>query len=254
MSASALYPGVVTHQRLRPRKHRLSYRIFNLLMDLDELPGLSSRLRFFSYGRPNLFSFYDRDHGAGDAGGLRNWVEAQLRGAGLAPDGGAIRILCMPRILGHAFNPISVYWCHRGDGSLMAMLYEVNNTFGERHSYLIPVTESAGSVSQTCRKRFHVSPFMPMEMEYRFRVAAAGDQMGVTILASDAEGIMIATSFRGRRSELTDAALLGRFLRMPILGIKVVTAIHWEAAKLWLKGVRLQPRPAPPPTTVTYSS
>jgi DUF1365 family protein len=253
MTISALYGGTVTHQRLRPRKHRLRYRIFNVLLDLDELPALSRRLRLFSHDRFNLFSFHDRDHGAGEAGGLRAWVEEQLRAAGLNPDGGAIRVLCMPRILGHAFNPISVYWCHARDGALLAMLYEVNNTFGERHSYLMPADGAEGPVRQTCAKRFYVSPFMAMDMTYRFRVTPPDAQVVVAITAADAQGVMISTAFAGRRAELTDRALLSRFLRMPLLGMKVIAAIHWEAAKLWWKGMRLQARPAPPATPVTYT-
>jgi DUF1365 family protein len=253
MTISALYAGAVTHQRLRPRKHRLRYRIFNVLLDLDELPALSRRLRLFSHDRFNLFSFHDRDHGAGEAGGLRAWIEAQLLAAGLNPDGGAIRVLCMPRILGHAFNPISVYWCHARDGALLAMLYEVNNTFGERHSYLMPAHGAEGPVRQTCRKSFYVSPFMAMDLTYRFRVTPPASDVVVAITASDAQGVMISTAFAGQREALTDRALLGRFLRMPLLGMKVVAAIHWEAARLWWKGMRLQARPAPPSNPVTYT-
>ncbi len=243
MTISALYDGAVTHQRLRPRRHHLRYRLFYLLLDLDELPGLARRLRLFSHDRFNLFSFHDRDHGAGERGGLRAWIEAQLRAAGLAPDGGKIRVLCMPRILGHAFNPITVYWCHCADGALLAMLYEVNNTFGERHFYLMPA-HGDGPARQSCDKRFHVSPFMTMDMTYRFRVTPPDRHVTLAINAADGDGLLIATAFTGARTALTDAALLGRFLRTPLLGMKVLAAIHWEAARLWWKGVRLQPRPA----------
>jgi DUF1365 family protein len=254
MMQSALYAGAVTHQRLRPRRHRLRYRIFNLLLDLDELPALSARLRLFSHERFNLFSFHDRDHGAGGSGGLRRWIEAQLASAGIDAQGGAIRVLCMPRILGHAFNPISVYWCHGRDGALLALLYEVNNTFGERHSYLMRAHGEDGAVHQGCDKRFYVSPFMAMDMTYRFRVTPPREAVSVAINAADGEGLMIATAFAGRREELTDRVLLTRFLRMPLLGKKVVAAIHWEAAKLWWKGIGLQSRPAPPTHPVTYST
>jgi DUF1365 family protein len=252
MTASAIYHGTVMHQRMRPVRHRLRYSVFMFLLDLDELPGLVRRLKVFSHGRFNLFSFHDEDHGEG-RGGLRGWVEAQLGKAGIDSGGGAIRVLCMPRILGHAFNPISVFFCHFTDGRLAAMLYEVNNTFGERHCYLMPVVGEADPVRQSCQKRFYVSPFMPMELTYRFRVSRPAERVTVAIDAAGADGKMIATCFAGAHGALTDRALLGCFLRMPVLGLKVLGGIHWEAVKLFAKGLRLKPRPAPPKIAVTVT-
>ncbi len=137
--ASCLYVGEVVHQRVRPSRHRLRYRVFSALLDLDELPQLDRRLRLFGHNRLNIFSFLDRDHGDGTGAPLRPWVEHHLERAGIELAGGAIRLLCYPRLFGYVFNPLSVYFCHRADGALAAMIYEVNNTFGERHSYLIPV-------------------------------------------------------------------------------------------------------------------
>jgi len=253
--ASALYVGRVMHQRLRPRRHRLAYRIFALLVDLDELPALARRLRLFSLNRFNLFSLHERDYGAGD-GGLRAHVERQLRAAGM-PTGGTIRLLTMPRILGYAFNPISVYFCADASGELCALLYEVNSTFGERHSYLIEVDAAergAPVLNQRCAKRLHVSPFLPMEMRYEFRVAPphadrAGFSLGVS--AHDARGALLNARLDATRRPLGDAALLRVFLTHPLLTMKVIAAIHWEALRLWLKGVRLQPRPAPQPQDVS---
>jgi len=253
MMESALYTGAVTHQRMRPVKHRLRYSIFMMLVDLDELPSLSRRLFLFSHARFNLFAFHDADHGAGAPGGLRRWIETQLESAGLPIEGGAIRVLCMPRILGHAFNPISAFFCYGLDGRLAAMLYEVNNTFGERHSYLMPVIGQARLIRQDCRKNFYVSPFMPMDMRYRFRVTRPGAQMSMAINASDSEGVMIATAFAGTRGALTDRALLAAFLTMPFLGLKVLAGIHFEAARLWWRGLKLLPRPAPPADPVTIT-
>jgi len=252
MTWSAIYGGSVMHQRLRPVRHRLRYKMFMFLLDLDEVPALARRLALFSHGRFNLFSFYDRDHGEG-GGDLRGWIRARLREAGIKDDGGPIRVLCMPRILGHAFNPISVFFCHLRDGSLTAMLYEVNNTFGERHAYLMPVRDDADPVRQSCDKRFYVSPFMPMELTYRFRVSRPGERVSMGIDAEGSAGKMIATCFAGKRSALTDLILLCRFLRMPFLGLKVLAAIHWEAARLFARGLRLKTRPVPPtiPVTVT---
>ena len=248
---SALYHGSVTHQRLHPITHRLRYGIFMVWLDLDELPALGRRLRFFSHERFNLFSFHDRDHGDGEKGGLRRWVERHLCAAGLPIEGGAIRVLCMPRVAGHAFNPISVFFCHRADGALAAMIYEVNNTFGERHSYLIPVEGDGGVIRQVCEKRFYVSPFMPMAMLYRFRVTRPGARASLAITASEGAVPMIATGFAGARTALTDGALLRAFLRMPLLGAKVLAGIHWEALKLWGRGMKLVAKPVAPAEAVT---
>lgn len=251
---SALYMGTVIHHRFRPREHHLKYSLCWMLFDLDELPTLPVRL--LSHNGANLVGFHDRDHLDGSTTPPRVQIEAHLRAAGLTPDGGAIRVLCMPRVLGHVFNPISVWFCHRRDGSLAAMLYEVNNTFGQRHCYLIPVAESpAGSpdqvIRQSCQKQFYVSPFMDLNMTYDFRIVPPGERTAVVVDGRDGDGKLISASFTGRRRELTDASLLGVVLRFAMLTTKVVAAIHWEAARLWLKGVRLQPRPAAPIRPVT---
>lgn len=250
---SALYCGTVVHRRFRPRGHRLAYRVFYLLLDLDELPLLGRRLRLFSHNRLGLMSFHDRDHGTGDGSALRGHVERQLVAAGIAPDGGAIRLLCLPRILGYAFNPLSVYFCHRRDGGLAAILYEVNNTFRERHTYVMPIADGrALPIRQRCAKRFHVSPFLGMAMTYDFEIAPPGDGVAIAIGEADGEGALLQAAFAGRRLSLSDRNLLRVFLRYPLLTLKVIGAIHWEALKLWLKGVPLTRRPAPqmPPVTI----
>jgi DUF1365 family protein len=251
MGVSCLYESVVVHQRTRPVPHRLRYRIATLLLDLDELPALGKRLRMFGYNRPGAISFHERDHGDGAATGLRGWVEAQMRAAGLVPDGGPIRLLAMPRVLGHVFNPLSVFFCHRRDGGLAAILYEVNNTFGQRHSYLIPVAGADLPLRQSCDKAFYVSPFLPMQMRYRFRVEPPEELVSVGVYGDDAEGLLIAATLNGRRRALTDAALILTVLRMQLLAAKVVAGIHWEALKMWRKGLRLVRRPPPPPFPVT---
>ncbi len=248
---SALYRGTVVHQRFKPRRHRLRYHLAQMLFDLDAMPSL----RLFSHNRFNLVSFYDRDHLDGSGSDLRRQVEEALTTAGLQPDGGAIRLLCMPRILGHAFNPISVFFCHRRDGALTALLYEVNNTFGQRHSYLIPVEDpDAGTIRQHCEKAFYVSPFMRMDMTYAFNVVPPNETTAVVVHGDDAAGRVITASFAGRRHDLTDRALVGMFLRHGLLSLKVLGAIHLEAVKLWLKGLRVQPRPTLPDHAVTIVS
>jgi hypothetical protein len=248
---AALYHGTVWHQRFRPVAHRLRYRICWLLLDVDAMPP---GLRLLSRNRFNLAGFYDRDHLDGTGAPLRPQIEAAMAAAGLAPDGGPIEVLCMPRVLGHAFNPISVFFCRRRDGALAALLYEVHNTFGERHSYLIPVDDpGARTVRQSCDKAFYVSPFMDMDMRYAFRVVPPGESAAVVVEGSDAAGPLISASFAGRRRPLTDTALLGMVLRHGMLSVKVLAAIHWEAARLWVKGLRLRPRPAPPAHAFSFA-
>jgi len=159
-------------------------------------------------------------------------------------------------VFGTVFNPLSVFFCHRTDGRLHAMLYEVNNTFGDRHSYLLPVSEADARqpvLRQICVKQLHVSPFMDMAMTYHFRIAPPGDRAVVAIEGRDAEGLMIAAAFAGRRHALTDANLLRAFATRPLLGVQVLGAIHWEALKLWRKGVRLRARPQPPAEAVSVA-
>ncbi|MDQ6638727.1 MAG: DUF1365 family protein [Pseudomonadota bacterium] len=268
--ASALYTGSVMHQRLRPARHRLRYRMFSLLVDLDELPSLTRRLRLFSLNRFNLFSLHERDYGdgasgggtsEGEGGGLRGYVDRQLRAAGL-PAGGAIRLLTMPRILGYAFNPLSVYFCDGADGALRALLYEVNNTFGERHSYLIEVDAAqrdSGRIVQGCAKEFRVSPFLANDLRYVFRVEPPHPEraaLSLGVVAHDGVGALVNARFDAQRRRLDDAALARVFFSHPLLTFKVIAAIHWEALRLLVKGVRLQPTPAAPagPLTIVKTS
>lgn len=232
MSASALYIGMVVHRRLRPKAHKLRYRVFSLLLDLDELPEL--KLRWLGVNRPGLLSFREADHG--DGGPLRPWVAARLAEVGIVA-AGPVRLLCYPRMLGYVFNPLTVYFCHHGDGRLAAIIYEVHNTHGERHAYVLP--GGAGTVRHSCGKAFFVSPFMPMDCVYHFTINPPGETVSVGIVESDEEGTLLTASFAGERENLTDAALLRAVLAHPLMTLKVTLAIHWEAVRLLLKGLRV---------------
>jgi len=260
-SASALYVGAVMHQRLRPVRHRLRYRMFSLLVDLDELATLARRLRLFSLDRFNVFSLHQRDYGdaAGRADprdGLRAYVDRQLRDAGL-PGAAKVLLLTMPRILGYAFNPLSVYFCHGADGALQALMYEVNNTFGERHSYLIAVDAGAhdsARIVQRCAKEFRVSPFLALDLDYVFRIEPPRperDSLRIGVIVNDRDGAMLNARFDAERRRLDDAALARVFLSHPLLTLKVIAAIHWEALRLLARGVRLQGKPPAPARSVT---
>lgn len=250
---SALYVGHVVHRRLAPTRHRLLYALFQMLLDLDEIPKLTRRLRLFSHNRFNVFSFHDRDHGDGRTGPLGGYVRGLLADAGVDIGAGRIKLLCMPRLFGHVFNPISLYFCHAEDGRLAAMLYEVTNTYKERHSYLIAVPADDGPVvRQSCRKALFVSPFMDMDMAYEFTVALPGETICTTVRGRSASGDpMIVATFRGRREALTDGALAMALATHPFLTLKVVAAIHWEAVKLLIKGLKLRPHPPAPARSVS---
>ncbi len=254
MTGSAIYSGPVFHKRSRPRPHALRYRIFMLLLDLDALPDLLARSRLLRAGRRGLISFDAADHGDHRGGDLRAYVAERLAEAGIE-GGGPVQLLCMPRILGYGFNPLSLYFCHDRDGALSAILYEVRNTFGQRHGYLIATPEDDGGiVRQTAPKRFYVSPFMDMDLTYRFTVAPPGEEVRVLIDVHDTEGLLLSAGFAGRRSPLTDAGLFSAWLRHPLLSFGVMAAIHWEALKIFAKGVGLRPRPPAPELPITVGA
>ena len=249
---SALYTGSVFHRRFRPRAHELRYGAFWLYLDLDELEVTAHRLRLFSYNRANLLSFHDADHGSGEDRPLRPQIEAHLVAAGVPHAAHRIRVLSMPRVLGYSFNPLSVYYCFAEDRTLGAIVYEVTNTFGERHSYAIACTAEPGAaIHQRCDKQFYVSPFLDMDMRYEFSLTHPGATHSLSILGIGKEGPLISASLSASRMPLTDANLLRALVRHPLLTRKVTAAIHWEALRLWLKGLKVQPHPRPPSQPVT---
>lgn len=241
--ASGLYVGTVFHRRLRPRVHALKYRIFMLLIDLDEAAGLTQRLKGLAKGRFGLMSLNLSDFGDRSDTPLRDQIDRSLAEANIA-GGGPIRLLTMPRILGYGFNPLSVFFCHDRENRLTAILYEVSNTFGQKHSYLMPVVAGDGAVRQSVAKAFHVSPFMDMDLTYRFSVipptGAEDEAAAVNITVEDGEGAMLLTGFSGVRQPLTDRNLMRAWIGHPLLTLKVIAGIHWEAILLILKGLRLR--------------
>lgn len=250
MSPHGLYVGQVRHRRLRPKVHDLAYRIYLLLIDLDApLP----RSRVLKAGRFGLMSFRPADHGDGSDRPLREQAVDQLRRAGVTGPIERVQLLTMPRVLGYGFNPISVYWAWRPDGSLAGIVHEVTNTFGERHSYATAAVGSDRVQRHKADKRLHVSPFMDMDMGYAFRLSPPGETVEVVIDLQDEQGVKLTASFIGERRPFTDAALLGAWLAHPLLTLKVIGGIHWEALKLWRKGLRYRRKPPPPLQPVTVA-
>lgn len=238
---SSLYVGDVFHHRLRPRVHKLRYSLFWMLIDLREIDALTGKLRLFSRNRFNLTSFYDSDHGNGSHASLLLQIEELLHATGITSDIGKIDLLCMPRILGYGFNPLSVYFCYRVDGSLAVMIYEVHNTFDERHSYVIPCKEAdEGPVEQRCAKAFFVSPFLDMDMYYDFRVNLPNEKVKVTVRGSDSQGPVILAALAGSKRGFSDRSLLGLMVTHPLMTFAVIAGIHWHALRMILKGFRLR--------------
>lgn len=238
---AALYRGAVMHARLRPVAHRFVYRIFALCLDLDRLDEAARLTPLLSIDRFNLVGFHPADHGDGGRTPLRRWVEERLAEVGVTGPIGRVRLLCQPRVLGFAFNPLSVHFAEDRAGRLVGLVYEVRNTFGERHAYAV----AGGEAVHEIEKAFHVSPFMPAAAVYRFRTRPPAERASVHILERDAAGPLLAAGFAGERRALTTRAALAACLAVPLLGLKVVAAIRFEALRLWLKGLRLQGRPAP---------
>ncbi|MFO1148793.1 MAG: DUF1365 domain-containing protein [Alsobacter sp.] len=249
-AAASLYRGDVMHARMKPVPHRFTYSVFNLLIDLGRLDEASRCSRLFSVNRRNLLSFHEIDHGPRDGGSLLAHARGLFAEAGVDISGGRVLLLCYPRLLGLVFNPLSVYYAYGEDGALVGVIYEVRNTFGEHHSYVAPVEPgelSAAGLRQERAKLFYVSPFNGMAMRYLFRLRPPTDAISVRILETDGEGPLLAATFKGERKPLTTRELLAALGAVPLLTATVVAGIHWEALKLWLKGLRLVPRPAPPP-------
>ena len=239
MLKSAIFRGTVVHTRLTPRRHKLRYQVFSMLFDLDELAELDRRFRFFGYNRRAPLAFYDADHGGAGDGALRPWVDAQLANAGISIAGGAVQLLCFPRIFGYVFNPLSVYYCYDAGGTLAAILYEVCNTHGERHTYIMPATVSGPVVRQSCAKEFYVSPFIKMDATYHFRITSPQKSVSIVIREDDQDGPILAAAFRGNRIALSSASLGAALAAFPFQSVKVMAGIHWEALLMWLKGFQI---------------
>jgi len=239
---TCIYKGNVSHRRFKPLKHYFSYKTFSILFDLDELESLQKKISLFSFNKFNLFSFYNKDHGARDGNNLNDWVKKNLKKNNLNFSISKIKLLCFPRIFGYVFNPLSVFYFYE-EKNLKVILYEVKNTFNEQHTYIFPVNPNSKIINHYCNKKFYVSPFIEMETDYNFRLTEPDDYLKVYIKQTDRkkDKILIACQ-TGHKQTMNTKQLAINFFTHPIMTFKIILGIHFEALKLWKKGAIFQKR------------
>ena len=238
MIKSSIYNGQVIHKRFKPKVHSFRYDVFSLLIDLSELETLDKQVNFFSYNKFNWISFYDKDHGDRDGSSLINWVKKNLRKNNISTENIKIKILCYPRIFGFVFNPLSVFYVYNSNENLISILYEVKNTFGEQHTYIFRIEKDANLIQNNCSKKFHVSPFIQMNCNYFFRLLKPGNKISVIIDQYEDEDKILYASQDGIRTDFNTKYLVKSFLNHPLMTFKIIIAIHYEAFKLWSKGIK----------------
>ena len=239
MINSCIYNGSVIHKRFKPKEHTFSYKVFSLFLDLDEINKIDKEIPFFSYNKFNLISFHDKDHGDRNNNSLKEWVITNLKNIDINEKNIKIKILCYPRIFGYVFNPLSIFFIYDTDSNPIAILYEVKNTFGEQHTYVFKIDIKDKQISNNCKKKFYVSPFMDLESKYFFKVLIPSERLSVIIDQRDKEGKLLFASQDGERVRINSKNLLISYLKHPLMTLKIISAIHYEALKLWIKGVKL---------------
>ena len=238
MINSSIYNGQVIHKRFKPKVHSFRYDVFSLLIDLSELETLDKQVNFFSYNKFNWISFYDKDHGDRDGSSLINWVQRNLKKNNISTENIKIKILCYPRIFGFVFNPLSVFYVYNSNENLISILYEVKNTFGEQHTYIFRIKKDANLIQNNCSKKFHVSPFIHMNCDYFFRLLKPGNKISVVIDQYENKNKILYASQDGIRTDFNTKHLIKSFLNHPLMTFKIIIAIHYEAFKLWSKGIK----------------
>tara|TARA_A100001011_G_scaffold355378_1_gene398508 strand:+ start:1556 stop:2314 length:759 start_codon:yes stop_codon:yes gene_type:complete len=231
---SCIYNGIVTHKRFKPVEHFLKYKTFSFLIDLDEVKKLDEKNFIFSHNKFNIYSFYDKDHGDRDGKPLKEWVSKILRKFNINKNINKIKLLCYPRIFGYVFNPLSIFYCY-DNKALKAIFYEVKNTFNEQHTYIFKI-KGNNKVIQKCKKKFYVSPFMDMNTYYNFRLLKPNEKLSVSIQQTDKEDVVLTAIQTGKRKEFNFKQLIINFFSYPLMTIKIIGAIHYEALLLWKKG------------------
>ena len=235
---SKIYTGKVIHKRFKPKEHYFKYNVFSLLIDLNELEEINKYIKFFSYNKFNIISFYDKDHGDRDGSSIKLWVKKNLRNIGIMTEDISIKLLCYPRIFGYVFNPLSTYFIYNKHSELISIFYEVKNTFGEQHTYIFKAQDEK-TVQNKCKKKFYVSPFIEMDCEYYFKTLNPREQLSVVINQNDKDGKLLFASQDGISKDFNNKNLILSYLTHPLMTFKIIGAIHYEAFKLWAKRIKL---------------
>ena len=243
---NCIYKGLVYHARHKPFFHDYTYRVFGFFVDLDALDTIHSSLKFFSFNSWNITSLYNKDHGNRDGGDIKQWVIDSAQKMDVDLKNHRIFMLGFPRLWGYVFNPITIFFCYDQNGELSHTLYEVKNTFGEQHSYLLPAENGKTIIQQEKDKNFHVTPFMHMDSRYVFRFEAPDEKLNFAIHQFDKEGNLFTATWNGKKHPLRDRSIIKTVLTMPLMTLKVITSIHWQALRLWLKGMKYIPKPQTP--------
>ena len=231
---SNIYNGYVTHTRFKPVKHFLKYKTFSLFIDLDELELLDKKFKIFSFNKFNIFSFHNKDHGERNGKSLKEWVLYNLKKFKIEKNINRIKLLCYPRIFGYVFNPLSIFYCYENN-ILKAVFYEVKNTFNEQHTYIFKIKDDK-NIQQSCKKKFYVSPFMDMKTFYNFELKPPADKLSVLIKQTDKNGLILTALQTGERKNFSSKQLIINFFKYPLMTLKIISAIHFEALLLWKKG------------------
>ena len=238
IKSSCIYNGHVVHKRFKPKKHFFKYKVFSLLIDLSEIQQLEKELTLFSYNKFNILSFYDVDHGPRDGSSLINWVKENMIKNHISIEGISIKILCYPRIWGYVFNPLSVFFIYDKNSNLISILYEVKNTFDEQHTYIFKLQKTDKLIQHKCKKKFHVSPFIEMDCTYFFKITEPGEKISVYIDQCDNEDKLLVALQEGVKLNLNNKNLLKSYFFHPLMSFKIIFAIHFEAFRLWTKGIK----------------
>jgi DUF1365 family protein len=245
----------VSHTRHRPKVNTFNYSVYYLSFSLNDLKRLGESM-LLSLNRWNIFSFFEKDHASpnGTNTDLEKWAQYILASFNVPQADGQIVLVTLPRLFGYVFNPVSFWFCLDKAGDLRAVISEVNNTFGDSHCY-ISFHDDRRVISQDdilrTEKVLHVSPFIPVTGHYLFRFAYRPNKIGVWIDHYDEDGLLLSTAITGKRQALSTHNLAVAFFACPLLTIKIITLIHYQAIKLWLKGARYCARPTPPVTEVS---
>jgi hypothetical protein len=251
---SSFFSNFVSHQRIIPLKNAFKYNVTSMLIEYKEINYLNKNIKFFSYNKFNIFSFYEVDHGYRDGRTLKEFVKDILKKNIIKYNNLSFKILCFPRIFGYVFNPLSIIFCYDSN-NLIAILYEVKNTSNEQHTYCFASNNHAlkSEYKHSCKKIFYVSPFIEMNTYYKFITKIPCEKLFILIEQFNQKNqkILVASQI-GKKINFSSATIIKSFIKNPLMTIKVIMAIHYQAFKIMIKGGKYYSREKKPVDTVSF--